>query len=367
MPEPDCANGCPVRREEVAMPGTIRVGVVGAGANTRLHHIPKLQRIEGVEVVSVVNRSAASSERVAAEFGIPRTHASWPDLVADARIDAVVIGTWPYLHHPVTLAALAAGKHVLTEARMAMNARQAREMLAASLSHPGLVTQVVPAPFTFPVDPTVQRLIADGYLGELQAVDLRASTGFLPRDAPMTWRTDRDLSGVNIMFLGIWYECLMRWVGPATVVTARSRIAVPYRTDPDTGLPRPATVPDHVEVLADLPGRGIARLHISAVAGLMPGPEVWLFGSEGTLRFEQNGSRLTGARRGDGELREIVIAPEQRYEWRVEEEFIGAIRGEEPITRTTFADGVRYMEFTEAVTQSAQHGRTIPLPLGDEG
>jgi predicted dehydrogenase len=56
------------------MPGTIRVGVVGAGGNTRLHHIPKLKKIDGVEVVSVANRSRASSERVAKEFGIPRVH-----------------------------------------------------------------------------------------------------------------------------------------------------------------------------------------------------------------------------------------------------------------------------------------------------
>ena len=347
------------------MPGTIRVGIVGAGANTRLRHIPGLQQIEGVEVVSVVNRSRASSERVAHEFGIPRIHENWPALVNDPAIDAVMIGTWPYLHHPVTLAALAAGKHVLTEARLAMNAAQAREMLAASRARPELVTQVVPAPFTFAVDPTVQHLIAAGFLGELQAVDLRASTGWLNREASMSWRLDRDLSGVNVMFLGIWYECLMRWVGPATAVTARTRIAVPYRHDPAAGERRAVQIPDHVEVLADLPGGALAHLHVSAVAGAMPGPEVWLFGSEGTLRFEQNGNRLTGARRGESELKEIPIPAEKQYSWRVEEEFVGAIRGEEPVRRTTFADGVRYMDFTEAVALSSREGRTVHLPLAD--
>ena len=54
------------------MSNTIRVGVVGAGSNTRLHHIPKLKKIAGVEIASVVNRSRASSERVAQEFGIER-------------------------------------------------------------------------------------------------------------------------------------------------------------------------------------------------------------------------------------------------------------------------------------------------------
>ncbi|MBI2761814.1 MAG: Gfo/Idh/MocA family oxidoreductase [Chloroflexi bacterium] len=345
------------------MAGTIRIGIVGAGGNTRLQHIPGFKKIAGVAIVSVVNRSRASSERVAKEFDIPRVHDTWPELVADPDIDAVMIGTWPYLHHPVTLAALAAGKHVLTEARLAMNAAQAREMLASSLVHPDLVAQVVPSPFTLAIDPTVQSLINDGYLGELQSVDFRMSTGWLNRETPMSFRLDRDLSGANIMMLGIWYESLMRWTGPAVAVTARTRVAVPFRSDPEAGGRRAVEIPDHVEVLADLPVGAIARLHMSGVAGMMPGPEVWLFGSDGTLRYEQRGTRLTGARRGETELVEIPIAEDKRAGWRVEEEFIGAIRGEEPVRLTTFADGVRYMDFTEAVTLSSREGRTIPLPL----
>lgn len=345
------------------MAGTIRVGVVGAGANTRLHHIPKLQQIDGVEVVSVVNRSRESSERVANEFNIPRVHDTWPALVADDGIDAVMIGTWPYLHCPITLAALAAGKHVLTEARLAMNAAEARRMLAASLQRPDLVTQVVPAPFTFGVDLTVQRLLREDYLGEVQAVDLLASTGWLNREAPLSWRLDRDLSGANIMMLGIWYECLMRWFGPATAVTARTRIAVPFRTDPESGERRAISIADHVEALADLANGAIARLHMSAVAGLTPGPAIWLYGSEGTLKFEQQGARLLGARKGERELKPIEIPAEEHYGWRVEEEFIGAIRGQEPVRRTSFADGVRYMDFIEAVGISAREGYTVALPL----
>lgn len=345
------------------MPSTIRVGVVGAGANTRLRHIPGLQAIDGVQVVAVVNRSRASSEKVAAEFGIGRVHDSWEELLADPEIDAVMIGTWPYLHAPITIAALEAGKHVLTEARMAMNARQARDMYEASLRHPELVTQIVPAPFTFPVDRTVQKMIAEGYLGELQLAEVRASSGWVDPSVPMTWRTDRDLSGVNISFMGIWYECLMRWTGPATAVTARTRTAVPFRTDPETGERRAVQVPDHVEALADLPGGALARIHVSSVAGLMGGPEAWLFGSEGTLRFEQQGAKLSGGRKGDKELQPVEIAPENRYGWRVEEEFISAVRGQERVTRTPFIEGVRYMDFTEAVHISATEGRTVALPL----
>jgi predicted dehydrogenase len=348
------------------MPDNIRIGVVGAGANTRLHHIPKLKKIAGVEIASVVNRSRESSERAAKEFGIPRVHDSWQALVNDSGIDAVVIGTWPYMHCPITLAALAAGKHVLTEARLAMNATEARQMLAASRERPELVTQVVPGPTTFAADPMVMQLLADGYIGELQSLDLRVPTGFLNRDAPLHWRMDRDFSGMNIMSMGIWYECLSRWVGPATAVMARTRVAVPYRMDKERGERRSISVPDHVEVLADLANGAIARLHWSSIAGFMPGPEASLYGDEGTLRLQMRGRNnvvLTGGQRGDKEMTEITIPEDKTYRWRVEEEFIGAIRGQEEIRRTSFLDAVKYMEFTEAVQISSREGRRVYLPL----
>src|SRR5687768_14905171 len=150
------------------MPDTIRVGVVGAGGNTKLHHIPKLKKIEGVEIKSVANRSRASSERVAQEFGIERVHDNWQDVVNDPGIDAVVIGTWPYMHCPITLAALAAGKHVLTEARLSFNASEAHRMLRAARAHPKLVTQVVPSPYGMKAHRVVRELLDAGFIGELR-------------------------------------------------------------------------------------------------------------------------------------------------------------------------------------------------------
>lgn len=348
------------------MPDSIRIGVVGAGANTRRLHIPNLQKIAGVEIASVVNRSRASSDKAAKELGIPRVHDSWQALVNDSEIDAVVIGTWPYLHCPITLAALAAGKHVLTEARIAMNATEARQMLAASRARPELVTQVVPGPTTFAVDPMIMHLLNDGYIGELQSMDLKVPTGWLDRDASLHWRMNRDYSGNNIMTMGIWYECISRWVGPAKSVMARTRCGVPYRFDEERGERRAVEVPDHVEVLADLANGAIARLHWSSVAGFMAGPEVWLYGAEGTLRLEVRGRQdlvLTGGRRGDKAMQPIAIPEDKAYRWRVEEEFIGAIRGQEPVRRTSFLDAVNYMDFTEAVHISSREGRRVYLPL----
>ena len=97
---------------------------------------------------AVVNRSPESSAAAAAALEIPNVAASWQELVSSPDIDAVCIGTWPYTHAEMTIAALNAGKHVLCEARMAMNAAQAKEMIAASAAHPELVAQIVPSPMT---------------------------------------------------------------------------------------------------------------------------------------------------------------------------------------------------------------------------
>src|SRR5207245_2315845 len=243
---------------------TIRVGFVGAGKNTRSRHSPGFQNLPGVELVAVANRSRESGERVAREFGIARVYAHWRDLVRAGDVDAVCIGTWPYMHCEITLAALEHGKHVLCEARMAMNAAEGRSMLYAARRARHLVAQLVPAPHTLEVDATLQALVAEGYVGEVLAVELQATQG--------------------------------RFV------------------DPDE--PR---------------------------------------------RLEADARRLWGGRRGDRELREIAIPAEQRIGWRVEEEFVNAIRGREKVLRTTFEDGARYMEFTEAVARSAALGQAIDV------
>src|SRR5262249_13583118 len=133
--------------ETVMAQQLLRVGLIGAGGNTRSRHIPGLRALPDVVIVAVCNRRPGSTAAIAREFDIPRTHERWQDLVQDPDIDAIVIGTWPYLHCPITLAALEAGKHVLTEARLSMNAAEAHRMLAAARRFPHLVTQVVPSPF----------------------------------------------------------------------------------------------------------------------------------------------------------------------------------------------------------------------------
>ena len=103
-------------------------------------------------------------------------------------------------------------------------------------------------------------------------------------------------------------------------------------------------------------------MRVSVVTGLARGTEAWLHGSQGTLHIDPQ-LNVYGGQRGDSQLSEIPNPPENQYSWRVEEEFISAIRGLEPVTHTPFDVGLHYMEFTEAVTRSAQTGQAIALPL----
>jgi predicted dehydrogenase len=339
-------------------PQVIRIGIVGAGHNTRLKHIPLLQQLPNVEIVSVCNASRQSSERVAQDFDIARIYNDWRKLVEADDTDAILIGTWPYLHRDITLAALAADKHVLCEARMAADARQAREMLDAARAKPHLVTQVVPSPVTLEFDETIKKLIRDGFLGRLLVIELRAESKFIDPAEQMHWRHNYALSGYNTMSLGIWYEAVARWAGTACRVTAMTRTFVGERIN-ERGDRCEIKVPDHVDVIAEMVCGAQMHMQISAVTGLWDGPRAYLFGSEGTLCLA--GDTLLGGRKTDKRLTKIQIDPALRGRWRVEAEFINAIRGKEKVKLTTFEDGVKYMEFTEAVIRSAQTGQSIAL------
>jgi predicted dehydrogenase len=335
------------------MEKSIGIGFIGAGANTRLRHLPGLAAIDGVRLVAVANRSEASSQAVAAEFGIGRIAPDWQSVVADPEVDAVCIGTWPYLHAEVSVAALAAGKHVLTEARMACNLTEAREMLAAAEAHPGQVAQIVPSPFTLDIDSTVIRLLEEEALGDIREVFVdHATAAYADPAAPLTWRQDPALSGHNMLTLGIYHEFIQRWFPDRfEVLKASGEVFTRERLHWETGERVPVELPDCLHILGRLERGALFNYHFS---GVETGPgrnEVKLVGSRATLRIDVGRQQLfqSGAQGGEA----AVEVPESEHRgWRVEEDFIASIRTGQPVRLTSFADGVRYMEFTDDVYNS---------------
>lgn len=362
-----------------AVPGTrgpsssrqdvIRVGLIGAGANVRNVQIPGFLQIPECEIVAVANRSLESSQRVADEFDIPRAYAHWGELLADEDVDAVLIGTWPYLHRTLTLATLESGKHVLCQGRMTNTAAEAREMLEASRRYPHLVSHLVPTSTSYQLDNVLKRLIGEGYVGEVLSVELqRLQTGdrtgpggFADLGGELSWRHDWEFSGYNALNIGSTYESMMRWLGRGTRLMAMSKVHVPQRRALN-GQMTSVTIPDHIDVMYELANGGQVHMRFSASTGLSNGNQTWIYGTEGTIHVDRRQNIFAG-RRGDSELSEVPNPTQDQAYYRVEEEFINAILGIEEITMATFETGVHYMEFVEAVHRSAQAGEAVHLPL----
>jgi predicted dehydrogenase len=148
---------------------------------------------------------------------------------------------------------------------------------------------------------------------------------------------------------------------------------IPSRIDPASGVRRGVGTPDSVQVLAVLEGGARAVYHLSGVTPLGQRMEIHLYGSEGVLHYDLLRDRLSGAsrKRDQKELQEIAVPRELVREWRVEADFVDAIRQGTPTMLTDFETGVAYMEFTEAVARSARKGEAVELPLeefiDDEG
>jgi len=340
----------------------IRVGLIGAGGNVRNRHIPGFQNVDGVEIAAVANRSIESGRAVADQFNIPEVYGGWQELLEDKSINAVCIGTWPYMHRTLVLAALDAGKHVLTEARMANTAQEARDMLAASRAHPDLVCQLTPTSTSYKTDNLLKKMIGEGFLGEILSVDMQALQNRFPDyGGDLHWRHDWELSGYNTLNIGASYESMMRWFGRGNRVMAMSKTHVAYRRNAAGELVS-VGIPDHIDILYELSNGAQVHMRMSATTGHSNGNQTWIYGSEGTIHVDGQQNVFAG-KRGDSTFSEVPNPPEEQAHYRVEEQFTNAIRGTELVDMVAFETGVHYMEWTEAVARSAQTGQAVFLPL----
>ncbi|MBI3329114.1 MAG: Gfo/Idh/MocA family oxidoreductase [Nitrospinae bacterium] len=342
----------------------ITIGIIGAGGIVRQRHMPGLQKIQGVRVLAVSNRTRESGERFAREYNVPHIFDDWRRLVAMKEIDAVWIGTWPYMHHPMTIAALDAGKHVFCQARMAMNVHEAREMLRKAQEKPRLVTMLCPPPFGMKGDPLMRKLIGEGYLGKHHNLVVRdMGIAYIDPNAPLQWRQIWALSGYNTLTVGMYAERLHRWFGMARKVVALDRTFTPERKTSEGKIGK-AERPESVAICAELENGALAHYFFSGVARHAGHSMVEAYGSEGTLIYNMTTNEIKGARAGEKELQPIPIPAELTMDWTVEADFIAGLReGKKP--SPSFEDGVKYMEFTEAVFRSTQRGSVVTLPLED--
>lgn len=336
----------------------IRVGIIGVGAVAQARHIPRLKSIEGVELAIAWNRSLSKAESVASEFGFGRAVADWRDVAESPDINAVIIATPPGTHREMTLASLAGGKHVLCQARMSRNLREAHEMRDAAAAS-GKVTCLYPPFPGLRGDRTMLRLLHDDYIGELREARVVGMAAPAARDS-YDWRRDPDVSGLHLLTMGMWVEVLNRWVGPAVSLAARAAYHFDKVANAD-GEMIDAAVPDSVTIAADLECGAVASYHFSTEASFAGPHKIELYGSKGALVYTLFNDEIHGATSGMSSMQPIEPTPDEIRLQTTDAEFIQAIREGTPV-HPSFEEGVQYMEFCEAVGQSVHFGKVVDLP-----
>ncbi len=205
------------------------IGCGGCGENK--HLVSYKQYPDEVEPVAVYDADAAKARTVAAKHGIKRVCSSWEELLADQEIDLVSVATPNCLHAPITIAALAAGKHVHVEKPIAMNAREAQEIVAARDRSGKLVMVGLNNRFT-ETSQYAKRYVAEGHLGEIY----HARCGWRRRagcNVYGTWFADKALSGGGpLIDLGVhFFDLTLYFLGfpePAAVsATCYDKLAHP--------------------------------------------------------------------------------------------------------------------------------------------
>ena len=251
---------------------------------------------------------------------------------------------------------------MLTEARMANAAAEARDMLRASRSHPHLVHQLTPTSTSYTIDNVIKRSIDEGFPGRLLLVDFTSlQNNFADLYSPVHWRQDRALSGHNTLNIGASYESMMRWLRRGNRVMAMANIHVSYRPD-DSGHLTSVTIPHHIDTLYELANGAQVHLQFSATSGLNGSSHIWMFGTDGTIHVDTQ-RRVWAGKRGDTELTEVPNPPETQARYLVEEQYTKAILGTEIVDMVAFEIGVHYMEWAEAVARGAMTGQAACLPL----
>ena len=336
----------------------IRIGIIGVGAVAQSRHIPRLKAIEGVELAMAWNRTLSKAEEVASEFGFSQAVADWRDIAESPDIDAVVIATPPGTHHEMTLACLAGGKHVLCQARMSRNLKEAHEMRDAAAGS-GKVTCLYPPLPGLKGDRTMLRLLQDDYIGELREAHVVGMAAPAPRDS-YDWRRDPDVTGLHLLTMGMWIEVLNRWVGPATSLAARAGYHFDRVVD-SAGEMVDASVPDSVAINANLESGAAASYHFSTEASFAGPHKIELYGSKGALIYSLFGDEIHGATAGMSSMQPIEPDPDEIRLQTTDAEFISAIREGKPV-HPSFDEGVQYMEFCEAVGQSVMFDKVVDLP-----
>lgn len=347
----------------------LRVGVIGTGFGSQVQ-IPAFRAHPRAEVVAVSSATPGKAARIAERFGVPHAFDRSEDLVR-ADLDLVSITAPPSLHHPMSLAAIARGQHVLCEKPMAMNTTEAVEMLRAAEARS--VVHAIDHELRFnPNRRRIKVLIEEGFVGRPRHA-LITIVGTARGDPARAWDwwSNAVQGGGLLGAQGSHHVDLLRfWLGEITAASGALETFV--RERPFDGGARAVTSDDFTAFSVQFASGAVASVFLSTVAAYGEGPRVEIWGDEGTLRLDAQ-ERLWGARRG-GEWREmtepetLAAPPGMEYEplWglsfvRFADHLITAVLDGAPIApAATFRDGLAVQRVLDAVRRSGGGWEALP-------
>lgn len=347
-------------------PDPVRISFIGAGGICESRHLPGLTQIPGAELVAVCNRSAESSERIKQKWGFARVETDWRTVIDDPSVDAIFIGTWPYLHRELSIAALSAGKHVFCQARMCMNYAEALEMTAVAAAHPQLVSMVCPSPFRVRWERTVKEILGAPSFGELRNVAVRSINNANSNPNQISWRERIELSGLNILQVGIFAETLHAWCGEYKWLKATTEIPLATKAD-DQGQPYEIKVPQRVRIIGELQsGASVDELHSGLYWPQDAGgdfSEIIFLSDKQTCKVELLGGLVSIFPPQGATKSQLIDATGDP--WQVEADFVAAARAarrSEPWrVSPDFPEAARYMLKMQALHDSASRQAAVTL------
>ena len=325
------------------------MGILGAARIAPAAVVRPARAVADVEVTAVAARGRARAEEFAARHGIARALPDYRALVEDPDIDAVYIPLPNGLHGAWTMAALAAGKHVLCEKPFTANADEARVVAEAAAGAPGLVVMEAFHYRYHPLFGRVRQLLDDGAVGAVRHIDTRLCFPLLRR-GDIRW--DLGLAGGSLMDAGCYAVHMLRHLAGAepTVTSARARLLRP-------GVDR------FLQARYDLPDGATGRTTCSMLSAHVLDAGLRVVGDAGEIRvlnplapqaFHRISVRSAGRRWAERSVRRPT------YEFQLEAFADAVLRGVPPITGV--ADAVANMAVLDAVYRAAGLEPRAPTP-----
>jgi predicted dehydrogenase len=353
---------------------TIRVAVIGASF-AREAYLPAFAQVADAEVVAQGSARGESAQAVAEKFNIPHAYDDWKAMLDQHEADIVCVVTPPVYHCEMALEAIKRGAHVMCEKPMAMNAAESRQMLDAAEAAGRLHIMGHELRFN-PNRRKVQKLIADGAIGEIRHINVVNITGGGdPKSRPAWhWWAMENMGGGILGANGSHQIDLLRfWLGDIAEISGHVGTLVKNRIGKDTGEPWTPTADDQANFTAVMANGALANIFMSSAARHTFGNHVQIYGSEGTIFLSNDDEKLRLSRPG-GEFEDISETDPNaslpgvgKGIWNVSfvslvREFTDAVRENRKLNwGATFADGLKTQTAMDALKQSWAERRWITL------